>query len=695
MNSMKNLKQFLLLKVMTLFLIVSCQEEVVRITRPDEQAVIEANSSTATYLRRTAINDGSHDNIIDYASCLEVQLPVTVVANGETVVVENVTDFDAIEEILDAFTNDNDEVVISFPITVILSNHSEVTINSQDELLDLAEDCLEENAPDDDIECIDFQYPIAFSIYNSDFQIVETKTISTDAELYYFIDNLDGAVIASLNFPVNMVTATGEVIEVTNNQELDEAISSAEDACDEDDDNDYNDDDNDFDCTEAYVDDLLMTCHWVATSYNGDNQLADLDVYFGANQELVVTNNGVEHQGVWSTSLTTEGVVVEISQLSGGVHEDFNGVWTINNCSYDGKFIFLQDNIEMIVEKDCNQNTPACSESEITEYLDACVWNIVDFNGSNDLVNFDLDFYTGGTLLLTNGAQQGEAYWSSSLSATGNLEVEFGNVALPSIQAVNGVWKVYECAEDRIKFINESGAYFIIEKQECYSQTDFMNIINECSWAVEQFIMDGVDMTANNPYKFDFFETGFATAQNGTVIYYGNFEAENLNNGQLTFGLELYNNSELSGYYRVSQLTNDYIELVADNKELKIYRTCSSASDQDVDVIKSYLTNGTWSITYATQQSQEITAQFNGIDFNFEGNTNLVATLNNEVSTLSWNVVRDSSENLRCVINYLGENPYWDLDDDWYITAVTETRLELHHVNDAANTEFVVVFEKQ
>ena len=42
-----------------------------------------------------------------------------------------------------------------------------------------------------------------------------------------------GVVLASLNFPVTLVYANGNTLEVNNNQELEEAINAAEDDCDD------------------------------------------------------------------------------------------------------------------------------------------------------------------------------------------------------------------------------------------------------------------------------------------------------------------------------------------------------------------------------------------------------------------------------------------------------------------------------
>lgn len=578
---MKHFKNLFLFPLVVFMLLVSCQEESIEITNPTEGTIIEQNSTTATLMSRTATNDGSVDNIIDYANCLEVLLPVTVTANGITITIESVTDFGVLEEILDAFLNDNDDVVITFPITVVLSDYTEVILNNQDELEEAILSCKGENEVDDDIECIDFKYPVSFSIYDTDFQVVDTKTIENDEAMYHFMESLDGPIIASLNFPVKLITSNGEIIEVNSNEELDAAISNAEDDCDEDDDYDYDDDDendlctetqvdeklmnchwvavsyngdnqlinydvyfkenqqlvikeegvifegvwstfqnadnevvvdisqfsganledfngawtvtkceggkfifknaanveliiekecdqNTAECTEAQVEEKLMNCHWIAVSYNGDNQLVNYDVYFKENQQLVITEDGVVFEGVWSTSQNpANGVDVTISQLSGVNLEDFNGTWTVTKCE-EGKFIFKNAaNVELILEKECDPNTTVCTEEMIKQYLVTCSWNVVNYNGSNDLLVFDFNFNVNQGIVITHDGQTTDASWSITTDINNDVLIELANVVGSGIQAINGGWKVYECAENRIKFVNDNGDYFIIERQNC------------------------------------------------------------------------------------------------------------------------------------------------------------------------------------------------------------------------------------
>src|SRR5690606_11688131 len=123
-----------------------------------------------------------------------------------------------IEAIFNEFDDDDDVVEIQCPITIILSDYSQINIDSYAQLEEFAQECFGENEDDDDIECIDFVYPFTISVYNADFQVIDTVTIETDAQLFSFIGNLQGGVLASINFPVNLLLADGTTIEVRSEE---------------------------------------------------------------------------------------------------------------------------------------------------------------------------------------------------------------------------------------------------------------------------------------------------------------------------------------------------------------------------------------------------------------------------------------------------------------------------------------------
>lgn len=217
---------------------ISCQNEISQTTQPTQNEVLTANSTVTTLIKNTVANDGSRDNIIDKASCISIQLPVKVVVNGVEITVNSEADYEIIEANFNEFEEDEDELEIVFPIVILLSDFTEVTINNSDELESFVDDCGGENEMDDDIECIDFVYPVSFSIFDSANQLAETVTVINDEQFYKFMDDLEDNQIVQINFPLKVVLFDGTEQTINDMVMLETAIDNAKNKCDEDDDND-------------------------------------------------------------------------------------------------------------------------------------------------------------------------------------------------------------------------------------------------------------------------------------------------------------------------------------------------------------------------------------------------------------------------------------------------------------------------
>jgi hypothetical protein len=292
----------------------------------------------ADLLQRTAQNDGSDDNIIDNASCLDIELPVTVNVNGLEITVDSEEDLELIEEIFDEFDDDIDELEIFFPITIILADFTEVTISNFDELEDLAEDCAGENEDDDDIECADIQYPIEASIFDTNNELIGTLSIDDDEELYLFIEDLDDTQIVTIGFPISVMLSDGTVIEASNLDDLEEILDNADDDCDEDDDNDYNDDDCE-NCSTDLLTDVLTSCDdWYVDKLERNDM--DLDeeytgffFSFTESGDIEVTDGVDIFQGSWLSEGSANNIVVTINipELP-----DFNDDWMLHEIEQEG-----------------------------------------------------------------------------------------------------------------------------------------------------------------------------------------------------------------------------------------------------------------------------------------------------------------------------------------------------------------------
>ncbi len=335
---MQNLvKIFTILMLFSLVLTSCRKEESVLIEGPQDET-LKANSAVANLLRRTATRDGSDDNIVDKANCFSVDFPFTVIVNGEPLTVTNEDDLDTIEDIFDEFDDDEDTLEINFPVTIILSDFSEEEINSVDEFEAFVDECEGENEYDDDIECIDIQYPVTASIFNANNELLDTVTISTDKELYEFLEDLDEEDIVEIDFPIIVILSDGTEISVSGLDSLEDIIEDAEDDCDEDDDYDYNDDDCDNCTTEGFADFITGCDGWyVKDLERNDMELTDqysgYTFSFGSDGSITAETSTESFPGTWESTGSGNNISVTINfpDLS-----DFNAIWMLHEIEQEG-----------------------------------------------------------------------------------------------------------------------------------------------------------------------------------------------------------------------------------------------------------------------------------------------------------------------------------------------------------------------
>ncbi len=325
--------------VIFLFIFSSCQRESEEITPVPPKEVILPNSRVADHIERIALKDGSADNIIDHASCISLVLPVTVIVNGEQIRIDSTDDLILVEKVLDETETDNDTVSIIFPVRIILADHSQLLINSEEEFENLAKTC-NEGGGDDDIECIDFEYPLTLSVYDSLNQTFRTVMLLNDEELFEFFRNLKESDLASFKFPITVVLNDGSEIQVTDNDQLEDAIESAMQVCDEDDDNDHNDDDADV----SPFNTILLGSNWQITYFfhetDQTSAFADFVFTFHSDSTVVASNGTSSFSGSWQTNGDDGSLELKLYFGEEGAFDDLDEAWKVIELS--GSVIKLQ-----------------------------------------------------------------------------------------------------------------------------------------------------------------------------------------------------------------------------------------------------------------------------------------------------------------------------------------------------------------
>ena len=448
MSSYKNI-------ILPLFIIwitfsVGCQKGFEEIEPLDSATVIESSSPLFTQIRNVIMLDGSLDDILDGASCLLINLPVTISISGTQLIVTDTTDYLVISNTLKKTGLTPDNIQFEFPISISLPDHSQENITGQNELIGFTSAC-QTDGLDADIESIDFNYPIRISVYNATSDLADIITMDDDERFSEFMAAIKPEDILSIQYPIEVVEFGNTIMEASNNIQLSDEIEVSQSTYDEND---------DLDISSALDSELighLTDGIWVIETFFDKEDLTltvnPFDLTFSIDGMLVGTNGASTEMGSWRTSESSNDLILRLIFDSGLDLDIVDNNWNV--ASYDSQMIVLTDSnssggvVAYIVMQRSRNVAPSPLESTMTtgiwvisEFIDA------DNDDTSDFSLFSFDFQPENTVNATDMTDSFVGNWSSILDATFVLDFD------SPLNKINRSWQVTSFDSTSLVFEN-------------------------------------------------------------------------------------------------------------------------------------------------------------------------------------------------------------------------------------------------
>ncbi|MDG2432171.1 hypothetical protein [Flavobacterium sp.] len=224
---MKTLKTITGIALVALLGFTSCQSEVNEVDgqNPNTNA---ANSTATTNFKRTAMFDGSADDMLDGTSCSSIVLPAVATVNGIRVSLFTQADYQQVISILGQFNNDQDTVVLQFPLKVKTSNYTEVAVNSQSEYNAIVNGCTSaQSSGQSAISSVKITFPMTILTYNTSFQQTGSLVFTSNQQLYTYMSNISSTELFSVKYPLALTLIDGSKTNVSSDAEFKAAIEAS------------------------------------------------------------------------------------------------------------------------------------------------------------------------------------------------------------------------------------------------------------------------------------------------------------------------------------------------------------------------------------------------------------------------------------------------------------------------------------
>ena len=329
-------------------------------------------------------------------------------------------------------------------------------------------------------DCVDFEFPITFLVYDADWEIMQTIVAESDQDIWNVLDMIDESTYVSINYPVTLIYQNEVILTVNNNQELLEAFETYDGGCYDLEvlfgcaidaltviDIEIQDDESPTDGITTFSLDLEFFCNDIEF---------DLQ-YFETTQDAESQTNPIVFPYTNNTNPQTIYVVATTE------YEDVlvsSNVFEINVIIVDGQSSVIN-----------------CEIGEITNTLADFCW-IIDFIDFNEFI---YNLYSDGTYQLQDVGGNSDG----SLLTSGLWSVVAGNDTFyitlnAELTEYNDEWVVTQCNTDlgyaylemQSLIYPQADIYYVNcdydgddEDYDCSTVEGTSNILTECPWIID------------------------------------------------------------------------------------------------------------------------------------------------------------------------------------------------------------------
>jgi hypothetical protein len=489
----------------------------------------------------------------------------------------------------------------------------------------------------DETNCFSVNLPVTIIVNNITITINTLEDLALIEEVFEEIETDDD--VLEFLFPITIILNDYDTLVIENEDQLEAFIEACVD----------DDDDEALECIDFQYPISFSI-------YNTQFQIIDT-VIIENDEQLYHFLENLQNE-------TDQAVLASLNFPVTMIYANGNTVEVLNNTELEAAINEAGDDCD-----DDNEEEDDCSKEEVDAYLAECHWNIVNFNGDDNFIHNDIYFNTNGSLeIISENNVIATGNWSTAMSDNG---VVLTLTELTDFDSdLGGDWFVYECDDDRFKFVREPGtitSYVIIER-ECNDESDCSVAeihadLKECKWYLGTDLIDG-----NGPLVFT--EDGAVKIGGDIIGGYGLSVIE----GHIYLTLDLSGDyMNISKEWKLVECDDDSLQFIHGDYTLIMEQGCESENGCSEEELDSYLMEFE---CYWVAVSVDGSIAFNDFAIQFNDNQDLLIEGGGANYFGVWSTFGNPNDGVYLVISQL-ENNFSVFNGEWLVLECGADRIVL------------------